>query len=180
QIGATAKPCLGGKEKSGVHVHGRHVRVPHVGDQRNARGPESRVSVGAGNLAAELRPELAEHRGDVDAHLLEYAPLHHRHDATAAGGTSVVAARPRRAHEPARTLTIKRGRRVGFEALKRYADVVTQRLEPGFGARLTPFDLACVHFAYLGRRPGAISRLVAQSVSGKYVRTVFVVNTPSC
>ena len=73
--------------------------IAQMGDQRNARRPESRVGVGAGNLLAELGRELAEDGGDVDADLLEQASIHHRHDAAAARSAGMVAARPRRAHE---------------------------------------------------------------------------------
>ena len=52
--------------------------------QRDARGEEARILLGARDLAAELRAELAEHRRDVDAHLLEHAAAHERHRAAAA------------------------------------------------------------------------------------------------
>ncbi len=36
QIGAAAKPPFGGHHHAGIHMNGGHIRVPGVGDQRNA------------------------------------------------------------------------------------------------------------------------------------------------
>ena len=85
EVGAAAEPRLGGHHEARVHVHRRHVRVVQVRDQRNARRPEARVGVGARDVLAEFGRELAKHGRDVDADLLEHAPLHHRHDPAAAG-----------------------------------------------------------------------------------------------
>ena len=53
-------------------------------DQRNAGGPEARIFGGAGNFLAEFRRELAVHGRAMHADFLEYAAVHHRHDAAAA------------------------------------------------------------------------------------------------
>ena len=42
QIGAAAEPGLGGDDEAGVHMHRRDVRIAHMRDHRNARGPEAR------------------------------------------------------------------------------------------------------------------------------------------
>ena len=133
QVGAAAEPGLGGHDEARVHVHGRHMRVVRMRDQRNARGPEARVVVGAGNFLAEFRRELAVHGRDVHADLLEHAAVHHRHHAAAAGRAGVVGALPRRAHEAAgRAIGERRARRQRvLERLERRADVVAQPLEPG-------------------------------------------------
>ena len=148
EVGAAAEPRLGGDDEARVHVHCRHVRVGQVRDQRDAGGPEPRIGLGAGNLAAELGGEFAVDGGDVHAHLLEQAALEHRHDAAAAGRAAVVGARPWRAHEAGGAVAVERGRRVGFERLERRADVVAQQFEPLPGARLARFELTCVHFIH--------------------------------
>ena len=102
QVGAAAEPGLGRHHETRVHVHGRHVRIVQMRDQRDAGGPEARIVGGAGNILAEFRRELAEHGRDVHADLFEYAPLHHRHHAAAAVAPAVVGALPRRANEAAR------------------------------------------------------------------------------
>jgi hypothetical protein len=55
EVGAAAEPPARRHHHAGVHVHGRHVRVLRMGDQRNARRPEARVFLGAGIWLAELR-----------------------------------------------------------------------------------------------------------------------------
>ena len=64
QVGAAAEPGLGGDDEARVHVHRRHVRIVHVRDQRDARGPEARIALGAGNFLAEFGRELAVHGRD--------------------------------------------------------------------------------------------------------------------
>ena len=76
--------ALRGDDEARVHVHGRHVRIVRMRDQRDARGPEARIVVGAGNLLAEFRRELAVHGRAVHADLFEHAAVHHRHHAAAA------------------------------------------------------------------------------------------------
>ena len=75
QVGAAAEPGLRRHDEARVHVHRRHVRVVHVGDERNAGGEEARIVGGAGNVLAEFRREFAEHGRDVHADLLEHAAL---------------------------------------------------------------------------------------------------------
>ena len=73
----------------------------------DARSPRCRTPrsagcvLGAGNLRAKFRGELAEDGGDVHADLLEDAAVHDRHDAAATRHAGMVGALPRRAHEPA-------------------------------------------------------------------------------
>ena len=98
-------------------------------DQRDAGGPEARIVVGAGNLLAEFRRELAVHGRAMHADLLEHAAVHHRHHAAAARRAGMIGALPRRAHEAAgRAIGQRRarGQRV-LERLERRADVVAQR-----------------------------------------------------
>ena len=147
QVGAAAEPRLGGDDEARVHVHGRHMRVVHVGDQRNARRPEPRILGGAGNLRAKLRRELAVHGGHVHADLLEHAPLHHRHHAAAAGRAAMIAAAPRRAHETASSLFAHarvRRQRI-LDRFERRADVVAQSFEPRAGAGLAICEQFGVH-----------------------------------
>ena len=70
------------------------MRILRVGDQRDAGGPEARVFLGARNLPAELRRELAVDGRDMHADLFEDAAVHHRHDAAAARRAAVVGALP--------------------------------------------------------------------------------------
>src|ERR1700691_1178916 len=99
QIGAAAEPPLGGAQMPRVHVRGRHQRRARMRDQRNSARPEARILRRAGNLAAELGRELAPHRRDVDADLLEHAAMHERDFAAAAALASPAFAleAPRRA-----------------------------------------------------------------------------------
>src|SRR5205809_5272658 len=41
EVGAATEPGLGGDDKAGVHVHGRHVRRPQMRDQGDARDRKS-------------------------------------------------------------------------------------------------------------------------------------------
>ena len=131
QVGAAAEPRLGGDDEAGVHVHGRHMRIAQVRDQRNARRPEPGIVGRARNLRAEFGRELAMHGGTVHADLLEQPPAHHRHHAAAAGLAGVVGAVPGRAHEAPGVAGIERSRRIVFQPLEGRADVVAQGLEPG-------------------------------------------------
>ena len=56
-------------------------------DQADAGGPETRVMLGARDLRAELRAELAPDGGDVHADLFEHAAMQHTHHAAATGGS---------------------------------------------------------------------------------------------
>ena len=102
EVGAAAEPGLGGDDEARVHVHGRHVRIVRMRDQRNARRPEARIGVGAGDVLAEFRRELAMHGRAMHADLLEHAAVHHRHHAAAARLAGMVGALPGRALETAR------------------------------------------------------------------------------
>ena len=162
QVGAAAEPGFGGDDEARVHVHRRHVRVVQVGDERNAGGEKARVVGGAGNLLAEFRGEFAEHRRDMDADLLEYAALHHRHDAAATRRAAVVGAVPGRAYEAAGRAIGERG--AGGEGVLQILecghDLVAQRLKPGAGALFAGVDLACVHGVQNVTIPGIITSSV--------------------
>ncbi len=84
QIGAATEPGFGRHHIARVHVHRRHMRVVHMGDQRNPGSEKPWIFGGAWDLLAEFRREFAEHRRDMHADLLEDAALHDRHDAAAA------------------------------------------------------------------------------------------------
>ena len=147
QVGAAAEPGLRGDDEAGVHVHRRHVRVVQVGDERNAGGEKARVVGGAGNLLAEFRREFAEHGRDVHADLLEYAALHHRHDAAAARRAAVVGAVPGRAHEAAgaRSASGAPAGRASSSSSNAATIRSRKRFEPGAGALFAGFDLVGVH-----------------------------------
>ena len=83
-------------------------------DQRHAGRPEARVLVGAGDLAAELRRELAMHGRGVNAGLLEHAAVQQAHDAAAARRAGVV--------RPASRACAGSGRAAGRPAARPPAD----------------------------------------------------------
>ena len=138
QVGATAEPLAGRHHHAGVHVDCRHVGVPRVGDQRDAARPEARILVGAGDLLAELRRELAEDGGGVDADLLEDTAVHHRHDAAAAMIAVALPGAPLEAAGRPRGLGTGQ---IVLEPLQRRADAVAQGLEPGARLVLPGFDV---------------------------------------
>ena len=132
EVGAAAEPRLGGDDEAGVHVHRRHLGRAHVRHQRDARGMEARVLVGAGNLLAELRAELAVHGRDVDADLLEHPAAHDRHHAAAAILARLAAlALPGLALEAAGRQVAVRAGELGLDLLELGADAVAQGFEPG-------------------------------------------------
>ena len=120
QVTAASEPAVGGDQHARIHVNGRHARIVHVRDKRDAGGPELAARlVGAGDLRAESLGEVAIDAGDMHADLLEELALHDRHGA-AAKVFRPVAARPGRFHESA-----------GFAVIERRLGFVFQRLEPG-------------------------------------------------
>ena len=140
QVGAAAEPLPAGHDHARVHVDGRHMRIPRMGDQRDAARPEARVVLGAGDLLAEFGREFAVDGRDVDADLLEDAAVQHRHDATAA-----VADSSRRAavqgvltKRPAAVASERRaGRQIVLDRLEGGENPVAQLAEPRRGARLS-------------------------------------------
>ena len=93
---------------------------------------EARVLVGAGDLLAELRAELAVHGRDVDADLLEHPAAHDRHHAAAAVLARLAAlALPGLALEAAGRQVGVRAGELGLDLLELGADAVAQRFEPG-------------------------------------------------
>ena len=109
-----------------------------MGDEGDAGGPEARVLLGAGNLLGEFGRKGPVHGRGMAAHLLEHAARHQRHDAAAAFGAALLAARPRRLHEAAGRLALATGKAVGriLDRFERGADLIPQMLEPGAGALL--------------------------------------------
>ena len=71
QVRAAAKPRFGRDDEPRVHVHGRHVRIPGMDDERYAGRPETGVFVRAGYLLGELGRKRAVNRRGVNASLLE-------------------------------------------------------------------------------------------------------------
>jgi hypothetical protein len=118
-----------------------------MADQRNAGGPKPRIGVGAGDLLAEFRRELAEDGRDVDADLFEYAAMQDRHHPAAAVRSAVIAMAPGRANESSRgTIRERRGgRQAGFHGLECRADVVPQRFEPCARPRFARFEQIVTH-----------------------------------
>ena len=76
---------LAGDDHARVHVHGRHMRVPGVADQRNARGSRMRRLLRCpGSAWRNLGRKVAVDGRDVNARLFEDAAMQHRHLAAAA------------------------------------------------------------------------------------------------
>src|SRR3569623_925720 len=148
EIGAAAEPGLRRDDEARVHVHGGHVRIMQMCDQRDARGPETWILGRARDLPAELRRELAEYGRAVHAALLDDAAAPHVHDAAATGAAGMVGAAPRRTHESA-GLAVAEWRTGGQGVLQRLegsADVVALTLAPG-----TRFGLAGIEDRGLGQ-----------------------------
>src|SRR5579863_2419523 len=132
QIGAAAEPGFLRDDEARVHMHRRHVRVPRMGDQRNAGGPEMRIGLGAGNLLSKFRRERAVDGGGMNAGLFEDAAMQQGHFAAAAIGAQCILALPGRDDERARR-AIRRRERAGTIALQSFegrANLRLQRLEP--------------------------------------------------
>ena len=147
EVGAAAEPGFRRHHIACVHVHGRHMRIVQMRDQRNAGGVEARIVGGAGDVLAKFRREFAEHGRDVDADFLEDAAFHYRHHAAAAGGAGVIGAAPRRAHEAAGgTVGERRVRGEGvLDRLEGRQNPVAQALEPGFGTGFALFASVGIH-----------------------------------
>ena len=151
QVRPAAKPGARGDDKAGVHVHGGHMGVPWMRDQRNARGPEARVFIRARNLLGEFRRECAEHGRGVDAGFLKHPAMQHGHRAAAAGRAAVVAAAPGFAGENTgggRRAGCKRAGRVALKRLKGGNQPALQRLEPAARPRLAPLNFSAWHVCF--------------------------------
>src|SRR5579871_3155687 len=95
---------------------------------------EAGILLGAGDLLAELRAELAVHGRDVDADLLEHAAAHDRHDAAASVFALLAAlAPPGLALERAGRQVAVRAGELALDLLETGADAVAQAFEPGTG-----------------------------------------------
>ena len=152
EIRAAAEPRLAGDDEARVHVRSRNIGIPRVGDDRQARRPEARVGLAAGNSLGEFRRQSAEHGRGVDAHLLEQAAAQHRHASPTARRAGAVEAAPRFDDEAARRDARRRQGAFVLERFHRRDQAKLQRREPGFGGALAMFER--VH-----------ARLVAQPVA---------------
>src|SRR5271154_2357264 len=130
QIRSPAKPDLGRAHESCVHVHGRHVRAPRMGDHGDAGGPEARVFLGAGNLRRKLGRQDAVNDRQVRAHLLEQAAAQQRHPAAAAGSPAGVGSLPGLDREPAGRDLGPGIRELALQRLHRLDDPALEGLEP--------------------------------------------------
>src|SRR5262249_12144318 len=71
-----AKPFLASLgEIAEIGVHGRHVRITRMKNDRNARRGETVPF--PGDLAGKLGGHVAMHFGEIHARLLEYCTFHH-------------------------------------------------------------------------------------------------------
>ncbi len=143
EVSAAAEPGLGGHHEARVHVHGRHVRVVQVGDQRDARRPEPRIGVGAGNVLAGIRGRTRRARSS-----------NARRPSRTPGRASSTSRRRRRGRRrgsvrcqgvrskrPAgRSDSVLPAGRASSTRLEGRADVIAQALEPAAGARLAVFE----------------------------------------
>ena len=125
QVAAAAEPALRGDQHPRVEVRRRHARALHVRHQAYAAGPEARVLLGAGYLAAKLRAELAPDGGNVHPHLLEHASAHHARQSPATSGSL-----PGASGEPARSELGQRAVLRVLDRLEFVAEAIAQRLEP--------------------------------------------------
>ena len=173
-IGAAGEPPLGGDDQAGVHMHRRHVRVPHMGDEADAARPEAPVLGRARNLRREIGAEFAPNGGDVHPHLLEDAPAHDPHFAAAAPVVAPVVARSGAAFlraAPGCGLEAA-GRGIGaivlvLDGLEGSADSRAQRLEPGAGGLLQGvMGKHLDHAAALWRRRRLLSMAMAMGGGG--------------
>ena len=136
EVCAAAEPLLAGDDHARVHVHGRHVRVARVHDQRNAGAPELGTRLGAGHLLGEILGKFAMHGRDMHARLFEHPPMQHAHFPAAASG-----AVPGGALECARwQIGIGAGNGC-FDSLELGADAVAQGPEPQLGHGLFIVDV---------------------------------------
>ena len=84
EIAAAAEPGSRGDHEARVHMAGRRVRIPRMGDQARRRSQENAGPLGARHLPGEFGREGAVHGRYMHADLLEDAPSQQRHDAAAA------------------------------------------------------------------------------------------------
>jgi hypothetical protein len=139
EIAAAAEPRFGRDHVARIQVHGRHVRIARVDDDRNAGRPETRIIFRAGDLCTEFRRELAAHGGNVDAGFLEDAAMEERHFAAAARRAGVIGSLPGFARETPGGAPVKLLWRAGFDRLQRRANAVAQLAEPGARLLLVRF-----------------------------------------
>jgi len=155
QVAAAAEPAPRGADEAGVHVHRRHARAAHVGDQRHAGGEEAGILIRAGDGPGHLGGEGPVDDRGVDANLLEEPAVHHAHDAAPAR-----LAHPGLALEPPRRARIQVGRRLVLEGFESGVNAVAQGLEPFTGAGLAVFQEVGVGH---GRRFTALSPCVHEA-----------------
>ena len=82
-----------------VHVDGRHVRIPHVGDEADPGGEKARVVLCAVDACREFGREAAADGRDVHPDLLEDPAVHLPADAAASGLSVRIDAIPWRERE---------------------------------------------------------------------------------
>ena len=136
---AAEPPGMRGPEHARVHVNGGGMWVLHVGDQRNAGGPEPRVLGHAGDALACRHGLLgafaqrAVDGRDIDADLFEHAPApHHRHKPAARVRAVLGLAFGFFYFEASRACVSKRAGVVTvLQRLKSGYDIVAQLAEPG-------------------------------------------------
>src|SRR5581483_4640193 len=77
QIGTAPKPRAAGAQITQIHVNGRHIRIAHVGHQRDPTGDEPTLRLRrAGNLSPCGLRKDAPYVTHVDANLLEHLTPH--------------------------------------------------------------------------------------------------------
>ena len=100
QIGAAAEPPFAGDDHARVHVHGRHIGVLRMRDQRDARGPEARVAPRRRGSACGTRARTRRCTVEVWTPTFSNTrPVHQAHDAAAARRARMIRALPGRALE---------------------------------------------------------------------------------
>src|SRR5258706_4401610 len=84
QIAAASEPGFLRHDMARIEMGRWHARIVHMRHERDSTAPIARVGLRARNLLGELGLEGSVYGGNVDANLLEHAPLHQRHGAAAA------------------------------------------------------------------------------------------------
>ena len=146
QVGAAAEPRLGGDDEARVHMHGRHVRIVQMGDQRNAGGEEARVSAAPG---MSLRNSGANSPNTVETWTPTFSNTRPFIIAMTPPPPACAAWSVRfqglRTNRPAARSPSGAPAGRAPPAPRRRPDPIAQRFEPGAGAVFACFDLASGH-----------------------------------
>src|SRR5437660_4630600 len=147
QIRAAAEPGFRGAHEPRVHVYRRHMRTSRMNDHRYARGPETRVDIGARNLRGEFRRERSVHGRGMNTRLLEDRSGEPRHGSAAPGRPAMIDAIPTRLEETRRCPAPRpRGiQRFSLDDLERIDDALLQCLEPDSCGVLPCFEKPAQH-----------------------------------